>query len=202
MNVPAIARKTFEELKDQIEYSSVVSAVLDKLGKIFNSRDRARFVHETIDEFNSEVFSHPLVMQFSPCKMGCDACCHTQVSITDDEAELLVQKINAGLEIATDRLKKQMESKNDSNAYYRLSYADRRCIFLNEQGGCRVYVDRPSVCRTNAVLGEADQCDTSEMIKPTRLIRTPKSDMVTYASFLHSENSGALPYMVGGKLNL
>jgi Fe-S-cluster containining protein len=202
MNVPAIARKTFEELKDQLEYSSIVNTVVDKLSTILSSLDRARYVHQTVDEYNKEVFSHPLVMQFSPCKVGCDACCHTQVSVTADEAELLVQKINSGLDIPIERLRKQMSAGNDSSLYFNIPYFDRRCVFLSEEGSCRVYEDRPSVCRSNAVLGDADQCDTSEAIKPTRLIRTPKSDMVTYASFLQAKESGALPFLLGSKLGL
>jgi Fe-S-cluster containining protein len=202
MNVPAMARKTFEELKDQLEYSSIVNTVVDKLSTIFNPIDRARYVHQTVDEYNKEVFAHPLIVQFSPCKVGCDACCHTQVSATADEAELLVQKINSGLEISIERLQKQMSAGNDSSLYFNLPYADRRCVFLDEEGGCRVYDDRPSVCRSNAVLGDADQCDTSEAIRPTRLIRTPESDMVTYASFLQAKESGTLPFLIGSKLEL
>lgn len=196
MNVPAIAKRTFEELRNQNDFMSIVHSILDHLRKIGDPTHRAELIHKEVDSYNQEVFAHPLVKQFSPCKMGCDGCCHTQVSVTDDEASLLVSKINEGVSFNQERLALQMQAENNSDAYYQISYADRRCIFLDEQGACNVYEHRPSVCRTNAVLGEASQCDTSVSIQPTRLIKTPKSDMVIYASFLFSKSSGTLPYMI------
>lgn len=200
MNVPAIARKTFEKLRHEADFNSIVNFVLDQLSKISKPHQRARFVHKVIDEYNEEVFAHPLVKQFSPCKMGCSACCHTQVSVTEDEAELLAQKINTGLVIDKNLLQLQMETRDDSSAFFKIKFADRKCIFLDSEGSCRVYEDRPAVCRTNAVLGEADQCDTSDAIKPIRLINTHKADMVIYAAYLHSQKSGSLPHMIGQRL--
>ncbi len=202
MNVPAIARKTFEQLRNQAEFNSIVNFALEQLTKLFKPHQRARFIHKLIDEYNEEVFSHPLVKQFSPCKMGCSACCHTQVSVTEDEAEILAQKISAGLVVDQNLLKLQSETRDDSSAFFKMKYADRKCIFLDEQGACRVYEDRPSVCRTNAVLGEADQCDTTDSIKPIRLINTHKADMVIYAAYLHSTKSGSLPHMIAQKLKV
>lgn len=202
MNVPAIARRSFEELKSQSEFVKIVHHVIDRLKKIPNKYKRADYIHELVEEYNQEVFAHPLVMQFSPCKRGCTACCHTQVSVTDDEAELLVKRIKSGVKVDQDRLKLQMAAGDDGDAYYKISYGDRKCIFLDDEGGCSVYEDRPSVCRTNSVLGSADQCDTSEGIKPTRLVRTSKADMVIYGSFYFSKSSGTLPHMIGKLLGL
>jgi len=200
MNVPAIARKSFEQLRHQAEFNCIVNFVLDQLSKVFKPHQRARFIHKLIDEYNEEVFAHPLVKQLSPCKIGCSACCHTQVSVTEDEAELLSQKISAGLVIDNRLLKLQSETLDDSSAFFKMKYEDRKCIFLDEAGACRVYDDRPSVCRTNAVLGEADQCGTSDSIKPIRLINTHKADMVIYAAYLHSQKSGSLAHMISQKI--
>lgn len=200
MNVPAIAKKTFEELRREMRFTSIINEVVEILSKIRSPYQRAEYVHKKIDEYNKEVFAHPLVVQLSPCKKGCSACCHTQVSINEDEAEVLAKFINEGLIIDQDLFKLQLQAGDDSSAYMQLSYAQRKCIFLDEAGSCRVYEARPSVCRTNAVIGEAEQCDTIDGIKPTRLIRTPHADMVIYASYLVSENSGSLPQMVDQKL--
>lgn len=94
------------------------------------------------------------------------------------------------------RLKIQMTAMNNGEDFFRITYDDRRCIFLDSEGSCTVYEDRPSVCRTNAVLSEASLCDTSNGIKPIRLIKTSKSDMAIYAFYLASEDSGTLPFMV------
>lgn len=202
MNVPFIARKSFEEMKSQHEFVSIVHHIVDRLKKMTNKYKRAEYIHDLVDKYNQEVFTHPLVMQFSPCKRGCTACCHTQVSVTEDEAELLVKRIKSGVSIDHDRLKLQREAGNDGEVYFKIPYQDRQCVFLDDQGGCKVYEDRPSVCRTNAVLGSAEQCDTSQEIRPTRLVRTPQADMVIYGSFYIAKSSGSLPFMVGKLLGL
>lgn len=197
MNVPAIAKKSFDELKARPEFMHIVQTVLNKLQKISSHIKRTKLVHQLIDEYNTEVFAHPMVKDLSPCKMGCSFCCHTQVSVTEDEASILAQRIQEGVEIDQERLERQMFAGNDPQAFFRLNHLDRRCIFLDDHGRCRVYKDRPSVCRTNAVIGDSTQCDTSKTVQPTRLVMTKKADMVIYASFLFATKSGSLPNMVG-----
>jgi Fe-S-cluster containining protein len=200
MNVPAIAKKSFDLLRDKPEFMSIVQGILSILQKLPLPQKRAKFVHQMVDEFNQDVFSHPLVKKLSPCQSGCSACCHTQVSVTDEEAELLIDRIAGGVEIDTDRLERQMRAEDSTENFYKLNFLERRCIFLDDRGACKVYDDRPSVCRTNAVLGSADQCDTSQSLRPTRLVLTQKADMVIYASFLFSAKSGSLPHMIGKKI--
>ena len=203
MNVPAIALKTFAELKHHAATLEFIQFVLKKLKKLGTPKKRAQFVHRMIDESNEQVFANPLIQQLSPCKKGCSACCHTQVSVTEDEASLLALRVNEGVTIDLERLKKQMVARDSSASYYSLSFETRKCVFLDEQGSCRVYEDRTSVCRNNAVIGSADQCDTSSGdVKSTRLVRTPEADLVTYAFFLNSPSSGSLPYMLARSLNL
>lgn len=196
MKVPVVARNSFQKLQHKVEFIAIVNFVIEHLKKLKKTNQRARFIHEIVDEHNVEVFSHPLVQQLSPCKMGCVGCCYTQVSVTKDEAELLSEKIISGMEIDRERLKLQAAAGNNSDTYFKIPYDDRRCVFLSDENLCRVYEDRPSVCRTNAVLGTADQCDTSVSIKPTRLVLTEKADMAIYASFLHSDRNGTLPQLL------
>jgi Fe-S-cluster containining protein len=196
MKVPAVAKKTFDQLSKNPEYMVIVQYVLEKLSKMASSIKRARYTHRIVDEFNQVTFNHPLVQQFSPCKMGCTACCHTQISVNQDEARLLAERIINGVEIDVDLLVKQAEAGDDAKEFYKLNYSERSCIFLDDQGACKVYEDRPSVCRTNAVLGDAKQCQTNDGNQQVRLVKTAESDMVIYASYLFSKESGALPLMV------
>jgi uncharacterized protein len=202
MTVPAIAKQTFDQLREDHEHFGIFTFVLESLKKISNKFQRVRTVHQMIDEFNQDVFAHPLVKQFSPCSMGCSACCHTQVSVTEDEAALLASKIKQGLKIDEARLQLQMQAQDDSDQWYKITFADRKCVFLDERGACRVYEDRPAVCRTNAVLGEASQCNTAESIQPTMLVKTSKADMAICALYYHAKSSGALPHMLGKQLKL
>jgi Fe-S-cluster containining protein len=200
MKVPAIALKTFEELCSRPEFLVISDFILRKLKKIPNPIKRAKYIHKMIDEYNEEIFAHPLVKELTPCKLGCTACCHTQVSVTEDEASLLAKKILGGVTIDEDRLNKQALVSHITNEFYQLSYEDRKCVFLDDMGGCRVYADRPAVCRTNAVLGDAKQCETSQGQQQLRLVKTSKSDMVIYAFYRYSKKNGSLPQMVSEQL--
>jgi Fe-S-cluster containining protein len=155
-----------------------------------------------VDEYNEVVFDHPLVKQLSPCKQGCTACCHTQVSVTEDEAYLLATRVKAGTSIDLDRLKIQMQARDSSELFFNLSYEQRKCVFLSEEGSCQVYDDRPSVCRTNAVLGDASQCDTREEQKQLVLVLTENADVTIYGHFQQSKNNGSLPHLLAQQLKL
>lgn len=200
MNFPAIAKQTYEKLRSQPAFSNITQFVIDHLKRISSPLERARFVHHVVDDYNREVFAHPLVQEFLPCKVGCSACCHTQVGITEDEAQLLVGRINDGLKIDYNLLQNQIKAGNNSEGFYQLSYKERKCIFLGEDNSCQVYNDRPSVCRTNAVLGEASQCSTQDGNvgpKALRLLKTEQADMAIMGSFLMSKENGTLAYMIG-----
>ena len=200
MNFPAIARKTYDALRSQPAFSNITQFVLDHLKKIKSPLERARFVHNVVDDYNREIFSHPIVKEFLPCKKGCAGCCHTQVSVTEDEAELLASRINEGLKIDFKLLQNQMKAVNDNEAYFNMSYEDRKCVFLGTDNQCQVYSDRPSVCRTNAVLGEASQCSTFNGLdnnQTLRLVKTEKADMAIIGSYLSSKESGTLSHMLG-----
>lgn len=200
MRVPAVALQTFQSLSKEPDAVELVQSVLKKLSKLHDPLKRAQYIHRLVDESVVEVFDDPLVKDLSPCTKGCTGCCHTQVSVTEEEGELLAQRIQNGLLVDEERLRMQMSAEYDASAYYALDYDIRRCVFLDDEGGCRVYEDRPSVCRTNAVIGSAEQCDTRNTIQPTRLVKTPIADLFIYASFLHAKYSGTLAMMVGKAL--
>lgn len=201
MNVPAIAKSTFELLRNQPEFLAITESVMTHLNKIRSSLERARFVHNMVDEYNKEIFAHPLLKEFVPCKAGCSACCHTQVSVTEDEADLLLHNITNGVEIDYNLLSLQTEKGNNTENYYKLSYQERKCVFLDENGACKVYKDRPAVCRTNAVVGEASQCSTDGKEQgQLRLVKTSKSDMVIVGAYMRSTVSGTLPMMLSAAL--
>ena len=150
-------------------------------------------VDKAIEDLRTDDFVDCMIS----CKQGCNYCCHTQVSVTSDEARLLVLHIKSGVDIDTERLKLQAETFNDSKKWYELDYKSRKCIFLNDEGLCSVYDDRPSVCRSNYVLSPREQCSTEDgNERPVRLLNTRDADMAIVGAFIQSEENGALPYMV------
>jgi Fe-S-cluster containining protein len=204
MNLPAIAKQTYDQLKEQAIFAKITDFVIHHMKRISSPLERARFIHHVVDDYNRSVFSHPLVKEFSPCKAGCVGCCHTQVSVTEDEAQLLVSLIENGVKIDFALLQKQSKAGNVSTEFYKLSYKDRKCVFLGSDNLCKVYNDRPSVCRTNAVLGDSGQCSTENGFnekQQLRLIKTAESDMAIVGSFMVSRSNGALAFMLGQILN-
>ncbi len=198
MNVPAIAKSTFELLRNQPEFLKITETMITHLNKIKSSLERARFVHNVVDEYNQKVFSHPILKELMPCKAGCTGCCHTQVSVTEDEAELLAHNISNGVQIDYKILDTQANAGNEASAFFAIPYKERRCVFLDANGACKVYKDRPSVCRTNAVVGDAAQCDTSTNAGQgaLRLVKTQEADMAIVGAFAVAVESGTLPVML------
>lgn len=202
MKLPAIAAKSFNEYQNHPVYRSLFEQALNQLRQIFSPIARAKLVHAKIEEHLSKNLSDPIVAKHISCKKGCTACCHTQVSINKDEAELLANKILSGIiKIDIDRLANQAQAADDSSKWYKLSYLDRKCIFIDEEGGCSVYSDRPSVCRTNYSVSDASFCSTEDGVeKPHRLLNTDKANMVMTAGFVAAKGGGALPHLIWQKI--
>src|SRR5690606_37105821 len=150
---------------------------------------RAEIVHELVDHFNKPVFENETVQKMSPCRQGCAHCCHNEVSVTEDEINLILQKVGVKIDLA------KLEKKKEN--FTNLSYEERGCVFLDKDDSCIIYSFRPSVCRTNAVIGNSDQCIEGTNL---RLVNTFQSDMVIYAHFLFSKKSGNLSEVLFDKL--
>jgi uncharacterized protein len=143
------------------------------------------------------LFEDEIVQENVKCGKGCSFCCHTQVSVTRDEAELLAQRIIDGIDIDLERLYRQSKAENSSGEWYKMDHKTRACVFLGPEGECTVYEDRPSVCRTNNVVSDPANCSTEDgKEKSVRLLNTYASDMIIMAHFSNSKENGALPQML------
>lgn len=164
---------------------------------------RAKIFHELVDDFVKEMTTHPLIIEHSGCQKGCAACCHTEVSVTPDEAELLALRVKDGVSIDWSKLHLQKTQIEEGKNFYQIPYELRSCVFLGEENQCRVYDDRPSVCRTNMVIGNSDQCSTKDgEMKEMRLVKTEKADMAIIAGFMTAPNENdLLPSLVWKVLN-
>jgi Fe-S-cluster containining protein len=202
MNFPAIAKQTYDRLRSHEAFSFITDQLIAELKEIKNAIMRARHFHKRVDELTTDIFSHPIVQNLKGCKKGCSGCCHTEVSVTDDEAELLSHRIKSGIKIDYVRLHTQKQAIKNGQNFYSIPYQMRACIFLSEEGHCKVYNDRPAVCRTNAVLGKSEQCSTVDgKVQVQTLIKTEEADMAIIGAFLVSNKSGVLGDMVWDKLD-
>lgn len=197
MRIPAIASRTFERFKEDLYFSGIFRRVFQSLSKISNSEDRVKLVHQEIDRYVKHKFSDLAVKNNVACREGCAMCCHTQVSVTDDEADLLagkvVQLISQGEKIDISRLRRQADMQENDEQWYKQSYDDRKCIFLNDSNRCMVYEERPAVCRSHHVVGNVEQCSTQNgQVRAQQVLITHESNMVIMAAFMLGEKNGAL----------
>ncbi|EQC47590.1 YkgJ family cysteine cluster protein [Bacteriovorax sp. Seq25_V] len=172
--------------------------MLNFLSRIEDPILRARKSHQYVSQYTNEVLNNPIAKKFVTCHRGCSACCHTQVSVNADEAQLLASKvINNEVQVDLTKLYIQGNVENNSEKWFALPYDVRGCVFLDDKGACTVYEDRPSVCRTNNVLSPPKMCETRDGVeRPIRLLNTEKADMAIIASYEVSGDAGTLPSML------
>ncbi|MDD0854034.1 YkgJ family cysteine cluster protein [Halobacteriovorax sp. GB3] len=189
--------------KDHPVLSFVYSTLVKRLKQCESPIQRAKLAHKEIDRYNQEVLDNEVVQKYMSCKKGCAACCHTQVSVTSDEAELLTDLYLKGeVDIDLKKLYLQSEARNDVSKWYNIPYDIRRCLFLDENNACKIYENRPAVCRTNMVLSDPKTCSTIDgKVHEQRLVNTHKADMIIMASYTVTKSAGTLPYMIWKALN-
>ncbi len=199
-----MAYRTFERKKDDPVFFSITKKIMEKLKLIKSPTERASFCHKEVDDSLTLLMKEPLVSDSVSCKKGCAYCCHTQVSVTEDETQLLIEK---GIHHLVKKeniqlLKLQKNAANSGEKWLQLPYGLRKCLFLGDDNSCQIYNHRPLVCRTNLVIGNPNQCSTVDgSEKPLRSLNTFKADMITMGAFLHSKENGAMPYMLYKVLN-
>lgn len=201
MVMPAIAMRTYKLFEKDSTFRKLIKKMTYKLSKVSDPIKRAQYVHQKIDHEIAALMANPGVKDLVSCKKGCSACCHSQVAVTSEEADLLAQRINEGVQIDLELLYKQSQAKNSAAEYFKLSYEERRCVFLDDESNCKVYADRPSVCRTNYVLSDPTQCEIKAGESPSvQLLNTFSADSWVYSFFKLGEENGTLASLLKKKL--
>jgi uncharacterized protein len=136
---------------------------------------RARVFHRRMD---AEMES---AAQWKPsCHKGCSGCCHCEVEVTADEADVLAEVVRSGLEVDRARLARQATRPRKSPAWVVPLSRESRCVFLGNDGACRVYQDRPSACRKLLVVSPPEACVT--IGAQTSPIQAPRAEILLSAA--------------------
>jgi Fe-S-cluster containining protein len=95
------------------------------------------------------------------CRTRCCGCCHCEVEITRDEAAVLHERVTGGMAIDPARLAVQAGRERLSPEWAKFWSRENRCVFLAEEGTCRIYDDRPAACRRLFVTTPPEACTTA-----------------------------------------
>ena len=105
------------------------------------------------------------------CRVGCCGCCHFEVEVTQDEGELLRDRVLGGVSVDRDLVRIQASRERKSLDWVKFWNPENRCVFLDAAGSCRIYEDRPSACRRLLVTTPAEACTTQGAeIAPVRML--------------------------------
>ena len=128
----------------------------NKLRSVPAGSSRARKLHQLVDQ---EIERENQIE--ASCKKGCSACCYIEVEITSYEAEILEKLINEGLLIDRQQLLLQSSREVGDLLWKKSShFTKNQCVFLNKFGDCRIYEERPVMCRRHSVTSPAHLCAT------------------------------------------
>ncbi len=130
----------------------------DVLAALTPGAERGRKVHELINE-QEQLSSHIK----TSCQRGCGACCHLEVEITQDDAVILADSLEAGLAdgmgIDIEKLFKLSQRQRLDEAWKNGWVASNSCVFLGPDNACRNYQNRPTVCRKHSVISPVEECE-------------------------------------------
>jgi uncharacterized protein len=101
--------------------------VKDVAAELINAVDT---LHRAIDD-NARAIAERNKARLQ-CKRGCSGCCVDDLTVFEVEAAAIVRKHSALLETGA-------------------PHPVGRCAFLDDEGGCRIYEERPYVCRTQGL---------------------------------------------------
>lgn len=111
-------------------------------------------IHEAVDR---EIEEKPAP---NSCRRGCHHCCYIHVTTTKPEVARIVQAVEEkGIQIDMERLRRQADY-GTPDEWSQLDPKHRACVFLDDDGDCRIYDVRPSTCRLHFSAGDPDLCNT------------------------------------------
>jgi Fe-S-cluster containining protein len=118
----------------------------------------ARSTHSAIDEVLMRDRNRSADSGEIRCRRGCANCCHGPVEIWPQEAVLLVEAARAA-GVSVDKARLERQSRHAIDTWHGQPAADRACVFLGDDGACKVYESRPNACRKLLVMADPELCD-------------------------------------------
>ena len=162
MDVKDILDKLAEDKDFQKESDSIVldfQKLLYGVKYLDVSRDEASLGYLTItsriDKLLEKFLNVCEITKKISCKDKCSHCCYSEIDISDFEADV-IKHTSAKENINIDKKKLAAQSKVK---WEHLPYETRRCVFLSDEGSCKIYKYRPLACRRHFVVSPSEFCN-------------------------------------------
>lgn len=78
---------------------------------------------------------------------GCNFCCHDKIETSITESEFILEKVRQDPSLVDIK----SAFYHTVKPYEAMSFAQRKCSFLNNEGRCSIYEHRPIICRIHNV---------------------------------------------------
>ena len=94
------------------------------------------------------------------CDIGrCKAlCCHNCAVLTKGEVSEMITNVKKEYALELEPRKIFREVRGEHGIYYAIKMIKGRCIFLNKENRCRIYLCRPTLCKLYPVI-DIDKVD-------------------------------------------
>lgn len=136
-----------------------VDAALDlftaDLARSAPGAERGRRVHFLIEQ---EIKKNENIQV--TCQKGCGFCCHFEVEITSDDAEVLKEAVLKGIDLDWERMEQLSKRERQGVEWKQGVVPANRCLFLGSDNTCRIYESRPASCRRLSVISPPSECET------------------------------------------
>ncbi len=133
------------------------------------------------------------------CRVSCVECCKQPVTVSNDEADLLL-KASALNEVNIDRARLKKQNSVGATGWYSLDKQDRSCVFLGDDGACQVYEHRPLYCRKHLSMDLPEKCDKDSPDIPEMFI-APEAEILASAA-VSAAGGGLMSEILGEKLGV
>jgi Fe-S-cluster containining protein len=188
---------------DAAAQARVLAAVLreaEALGTLPPGPERARTVHRKVDAAVAPFAKRrPEAMAAVRCRRGCSHCCRIRVEVTADEAELLAERVRAGLAHPDRRRLDLQRTWSTAAAFQGRPRSEADCLLLGADGACTVYEDRPSACRALLVASDPELCREADQATRVVAVINPHLELVVSAArTLDAARGNRLDWMAAG----
>lgn len=116
------------------------------------------------------------------CMAGCASCCHARVDVSKHEKRLILAHLKQTKRVLDqERLAIQAKALQEGT-WDQLPFADRKCVFLDQDQRCSIYEFRPLLCRRYFVTSDKKYCENEDWSHIAR-VTNPDSDAFLSAVF-------------------